>query len=72
MHYYVVEIQKFDDGSFHYLVHESATRNDAESQYYTVQAAAAISKLPLHSAILFAADGTPLMYHQYDHTNEAE
>ena len=65
MKYYVVEIQKMADGTFAHLVHEAETRNAAESTYHQVLAAAAISNLPQHSAILFTDAGFPLMHQSY-------
>ena len=71
--YYVVEIQGSQGGAFAYLVHE-AQDNDpdialqkGESVYYQVLAAAAISTLPVHSAILFDAEGNPKMNKSYKH-----
>ena len=67
MKYYVFEIQKLADNSFAHLVHEAATRNEAESKYHQVLAAAAIANLPQHSAILFTDEGYPLMHQSYKH-----
>lgn len=73
VHYFIVEIQGSADGKFAYLVHsaedsgEERARAKAESVYYQVLAAAAISELPMHSAILFGADGQPVMWKSYTH-----
>lgn len=67
MKYYVVEIQKMPEGNFAHLVHEAATRNEAESKYHQVLSAAAIANLPMHSAILFTSEGFPLMQQSYQH-----
>lgn len=67
MKYFVVEIQKQPDGNFAHLVHTADNRNAAESTYHQVLAAAAISNLPQHSAILFTDEGFPLMHQSYQH-----
>lgn len=67
MKYFVVEIQKLDENTYAHIVHEAATRNEAESKYHQVLAAAAISNIPQHSAIMFSAVGFPLMHESYEH-----
>lgn len=67
MKYFVVEIQKLAENTYAHIVHEAATRNEAESKYHQVLAAAAISNIPQHSAIMFSADGFPLMNESYEH-----
>ena len=70
--FYIVEIQKYSDGTYGHLVHwafdedpETAKRK-AESKYYLVLSAAAVSNLPCHSAIMFSSDGLPLLHHSYE------
>ena len=67
MKYFVFEIQKQFDGSYAHLVHTADTRNAAESIYHQVLAAAAISNIPEHSAIMFTSEGFPLMHQSYKH-----
>ena len=67
MKYFVFEIQKLADGAYAHLVHEADTRNEAESRFYQVLSAAAISNIPEHSAILFTGEGFPLMHESYKH-----
>lgn len=68
--YYIVEIQKNAEGVYAHLVHTAQTRNEGESVYFQVLAAAAISKLPLHSAILFTDRGALEMSRYYLHNTE--
>ena len=70
--YFIVEIQGFSNGSFTHLVTTAATRNQAESEYHRVLSAAAVSELPMHSAILFTGDGTPLLHQCYTHSTPDE
>lgn len=65
MKYYVVEIQKMNDGNYAHIVNTADSRNGAESVYHQVLAAAAISNLPQHSAILFTDEGHLLMSQCY-------
>lgn len=59
--YYILEIQKNAVGNYAHLVQSATTRNEAESKFHQVLAAAAISGLPLHSAALLTEDGLILM-----------
>ena len=71
--YYVFEIQETTPGVYAHLVHTASdedrdiARNKGESVYHQVLAAAAVSTLPSHSAIMFSAEGFPVMYQSYKH-----
>lgn len=71
--YYVFEIQKYQNGEFGHIVHWAADENadrarmKAEAKYHEVLAAAAVSELPQHCAVLLAADGAELMRQCYVH-----
>lgn len=72
--FYIVEIQQFADGSYGHIVHFAYDENadtarlKAESKYHEVLAAAAISNLPSHAAIMFSTDGFPILNQCYKHT----
>ena len=66
----VLEIQKSD--SIATLVSSHETRNEAESKYHTILAAASISAIPVHSAVLMVDNGTPIKYESYSHPVEPE
>ena len=74
--YYIVEIQQYQNGEYGHIVHfafdenERQARLKAESKYHEVLAAAAVSELPTHAAILITAEGIPLMHECYYHTVE--
>ena len=57
MKYLVIEIQTAQDGTVSNLVSAYDTRNEAESAYHTVLAAAAVSELPCHAAVLMTNEG---------------
>lgn len=73
--YIVLEIQKIDESSVGTLINSYENRNEAESKYHTVLAAAAISTIPQHSAIMMEDNGVPIKFDSYDHpvlTNSEE
>lgn len=71
--FYIVETQKYFDGSYGDIRHIAydedyeKARLKAESKYYEVLSAAAISALPAHGAILFDSDCNPIMHYCYHH-----
>lgn len=68
--YIVVECQTNPDGTVGVLTTSYDTRNAAESAYHTVLAAAAISALPAHSAIISTTEGSVLESRCYFHGGE--
>lgn len=50
--YVVVELQTMKDGKVANIVTQHDTRSEAESKFHSVLAAAAISGLPVHGAVL--------------------
>ena len=73
--YIVLEIQKVDESSVGTLINSYENRNEAESKYHTVLAAAAISTIPQHSAIMMEDNCVPIKFDGYDHpvlTNSEE
>ena len=71
--FYIVEIQQYSNGDFGHIVHwafdenPDRAREKADSKFYEVLSACAISELPLHSAILFNTEGFPLDHKCYKH-----
>jgi hypothetical protein len=71
--FYIMEIQQYADGSYgdikHFVYDEDAdkARLKGESKFYEVLAAAAVSNLPSHAAIMFSSDGFPIMHQCYKH-----
>ena len=72
MKYIVMEIQTNATGTVGNLVNAYDTQNAAESQYHTVLAAAAISQLPEHAAVLMTSRGQLLETKWYRHEQEPE
>ena len=70
---YIVEIQQYTNGEYGHIVHYAydvdpdKARLKGESKYHEVLAAAAVSNLPTHSAIMFSTEGFPLLHQCYKH-----
>ena len=61
----VMEIQKDAEVSTIVTAHE--TRNDAENKYHTILAYAAVSSVPMHSAVMFRDDGRFIKTESFEH-----
>ena len=70
MKYYIIEIQKQIDGTCAHLVHTADARNQAESIYHQVLAAAAISNVFQHAAVLLKDTGVEIMHQCYNHPQQ--
>lgn len=70
MKYIVVEIQTNQNGTVGTLVNAYDDRNAAESKYHAVLAAAAVSQIPCHSAVLVSQEGFPLANGCYRHEEQ--
>ena len=74
--FYIVEIQQNANGEYGHLVYWAFDEDPdkaqlkAESKYYQVLSAAAVSNLASHAAILFSAEGFPLLNKCYKHKVE--
>lgn len=63
----VIELQKNAEGVVSNIVTSFDTLAEAESKYYTILAAAAINKIPVHSAIIVSEEGFPVKHQCYKH-----
>ena len=76
--FYIVEVQQYANGEFGHIVHfawdedPEKAQLKGESKFYEVLAAAAVSDLPCHSAIMFSTEGFPLMNKCYKHDVQPE
>lgn len=64
----VVELQKNAEGVVSNIVTSYENLAEAESKYYTILAAAAISTVPVHSAIIVSEEGFPVKHQCYKHS----
>ena len=72
MKYIVIEIQKFADGTV--AIPAPATYNtylSAVAAYHTILASAAVSAVPVHSAIILTDVGQQIAMETYDKTESA-
>ena len=72
MKYIVIELQESADGQVSNIVTSHDTVNEAESKYHAVLSAAAVSSVPVHSAIMVNSHGGYINSQSYDHTGETE
>ena len=68
--YILLEIQVNDNGQVGTLITNYSDLREAESRFYTVMAAAALSELPVHSAVLMTEKGLKLKNGWYTHDDE--
>ena len=65
--YIVIELQENAEGVLTNLVTTHNTLPEAESKYYSILAYAAVSEIPLHSAIIVDKYGNPVKNNFYKH-----
>lgn len=76
--FYVLEIQQYADSGYGHIVHYAwddnadRAREKADSKYYEVLSAAAISTLPSHAVLLCSSEGFPLEHKCYKRTVTTE
>lgn len=69
--YIVLEIQKSGDAMAH-IVTQHETLQEAESKFHQVLAAAAVSSVGKHSAVLIEENGALLRTECYEHEGATE
>lgn len=76
--FYIVEIKKNQQGEFEHEVFwvfdadATKAQQKGESKYHEVMSRAAVSEYAEHSAILFAADASPILHGCYKHETTAD
>ena len=71
--FYIIEIKQLPNEEYEHQVYyawdEDAVkaRLKGESKYYGILSAAAVSDNLIHSAIMFGTDGTPYLFHSFEH-----
>ena len=65
--YLVTEIQVFANGGVSNPTYAYESKNAALAKYHNILAAAAVSELPVHSALMFTMEGIPLCYESFLH-----
>ena len=72
MKYLVIEIQKFPNGSMSTPSYAFDNENSAEAKYHAILSAAAVSSLPVHSAVLMNETGYVIRSQSYEHEDVSE
>ena len=72
MKYLVTEVQTWDTGAVATPTYSYDTMNEAVAKYHSILAAAAVSSLPMHAALLFTNEGEPIRYESFKHETEPE
>lgn len=70
--YLVIEMQKQANGSLAHLVNSYTDRQIAEQKYHTILSYAAVSTLPIHTAVILSDEGTVIKKEFYKHSTEEE
>lgn len=70
--YVVIEIQTNADNTVGILTSSHNTFPEAQNKYYTVLAYAAISTVPLHSAVILSETGDVLSTEHFVHEEQTE
>ena len=66
MTYIVIELQT-NGGTTANIVTTYNTREEAESKFHTILAAAAVSNVEIHAAVILAPDGFQIAHEAYTH-----
>ena len=69
MKYIVTEIQLSSQGTISNITTAYDTKAEAESHYHTVLAAAALSELPSHGAVIIDENCVPIAWEAYTTEN---
>lgn len=72
MNYIVIEIQTYADGTTGILSDSYSELTAAWQKYYTVLAAAAVSSVTVHTALIMSNDGRPIESKCFKHGTEEE
>lgn len=64
--YIVIELQT-NGGQIAHIVSSYATRDAAESKYHAILAAAAVSSVEKHAAVILSDEGFQIMHQCYIH-----
>ena len=69
--YLVIELQKLADGSLAQICTAFTDRNVAEQKYHEVLSYAAVSAVPIHTAVILSEEGNLIKKESYRHETEA-
>lgn len=67
MIYFVLEIQKWCDGTWHHIVFQYDDRMQAEAKFHYILSEAAVAQIPRNGAVVIDGNGSVLMSYIYQH-----
>ena len=67
MEYFVLEIQKWCDGTWHSITYQFDNRMAAESKFHYILSEAAVAQIPRNGAVIIDGIGNTLMSYVYSH-----
>lgn len=65
--FFVIELQRTDSDNVPYLITAHKTKDEAEQKYHLVLSAAAVSEVPIHSAVMIDDSGISIKNETYVH-----
>lgn len=65
--YYVLEIQKWCDGTWHHIVFQYEDRMQAEAKFHYILSEAAVAQIPRNGAVIVDGSGQVIMSYVYQH-----
>ena len=63
----VIEMQTDSENNVATIVDTYATQNEADSKFFLILSAAAVSSVPLHAAAILRNDGRMVRFESYNH-----
>ena len=68
----IIEMQTDANGNIAEIITKKATQAEAEADFHRILAAAAVSSVPVHSAVILTDNGYALRREFYDHRQQPE
>lgn len=65
--YLVIEMQKQSDGTIAQITTSYIDRNTAEQKYHEILSFAAVSSVPIHTAVILSEEGNLIKKESYRH-----
>lgn len=65
--YLVIEMQKQSDGTIAQITTAYTDRNTAEQKYHEILSFAAVSSIPIHTAVILGEEGNLIKKESYRH-----
>lgn len=66
----VLELQKNSDGTVGNIVYTFDTLNEADSKFHNILSYAAVSDVPIHSAVILSERGKLIKTDSYEHKED--